>query len=118
MSLLPKRTQYVASHRVTYSPRLTENSLCAGATANVVCSDSSYAGQAVCFIFVFYTVRPASFGTHCLRLTHLFGDRNNRMDLNDEPPTTYVTTMDVSVDSPTRRYVFSVHFPDSEQQQC
>jgi hypothetical protein len=61
---------------------------------------------------------PASFGTHCLRLTTLFGDRNNRMDLNDEPPTTYVTTMDVSVDSPTRRYVFSVHFPASEQQQC
>jgi hypothetical protein len=67
---------------------------------------------------------PVFFGTpvvgasHCLRLT-LFGDRNNRMDLaTNEPPVTYATTMDVSLDSmgsPTRGYVFSVHFPDREQ---
>ncbi|KAF8486935.1 hypothetical protein DFH94DRAFT_7955 [Russula ochroleuca] len=54
-----------------------------------------------------------------LYVLSLYFTLNNRMDLaTNEPPVTYATTMDVSLDSmgsPTRGYVFSVHFPDREQ---
>jgi len=45
--------------------------------------------------------------------------RNNRIELTTEPPVTYISTINASLDgvgSPMRRYVFSVHFPDQEQQ--
>ena len=52
-------------------------------------------------------------------IAFLGGVRNNRMDLAREAPTTYVPTMNTSLgvmSTPTRQYVFSVHFPDAEQQ--
>ncbi|KAH9993042.1 hypothetical protein BJV77DRAFT_962033 [Russula vinacea] len=49
----------------------------------------------------------------------MLGKLNNRMDLTNEHPVTrtFATTMDASLSldamgSPTRQYVFSVHFPD------
>jgi hypothetical protein len=45
--------------------------------------------------------------------------RDNRMDLTHEPPTTYLPTVNTSLgvmSTPTPQYVFSVHFPNPEQQ--
>ena len=53
-----------------------------------------------------------SWGSVCL--INAFRGRNNRMDLSNEPPTTYVTTVPVDTESPaddmdslTRRYVLT-----------
>ena len=54
------RTQYVASTTTIRSPRLTDSSpyyTNAGKTTDVVTSNSSYVGQAVCSIPVFHAVR-------------------------------------------------------------
>ncbi|KAI0255438.1 hypothetical protein BJV78DRAFT_672325 [Lactifluus subvellereus] len=54
-----------------------------------------------------------------LYVLSLYYSLNNRMDLAHEPPTTYVPTMNTSLgvmSTPARQYVFSVHFPDPEQQ--
>ena len=51
-------------------------------------------------------------------VTDCLGDRNNRMDLTNEPPVTYVSTVNASLDgvgSPAQRYVFSVHCQPLEQ---
>jgi hypothetical protein len=45
-----------------------------------------------------------------------WGVRNNRMDFGHEQPTTYLTTMNEIISNPARGYVFSVQFPDPEQQ--
>ncbi|KAI9512131.1 hypothetical protein F5148DRAFT_96949 [Russula earlei] len=54
-----------------------------------------------------------------LYVLSLYSTLNNRIDLTNEPPVTYVSTINGSLDgigSPMQRYVFSVHFPDREQQ--
>jgi len=96
----------------------------------MVSRNASYAGQAVCPIFVLYTVRPLSsfffretlpWGSVCL-INTLRG-RNNRMDLStSEPPVTYVTTVDAAspdgMGSPTRRYVLTLPFAELNEQGC
>jgi len=54
-----------------------------------------------------------------LYILSLYSTLNNRIDLTTEPPVTYISTINPSlggVGSPMQRYVFSVHFPDQEQQ--
>ncbi|KAH9982020.1 hypothetical protein BJV74DRAFT_58047 [Russula compacta] len=54
-----------------------------------------------------------------LYVLSLFFTLNNRMDLSDEPPVTYVTTINGSLDGmglPSQQYVYSVHYPGREQQ--
>ncbi len=77
---------------------------------------------------LYYTLYAFSFGNpfvgffcHCsvCLINAFWGHRNNRMDLSNEPPVTYVTTRGASsldsMGSPTRRYVLSLPFPDQEQ---
>ncbi|KAH9976619.1 hypothetical protein BGW80DRAFT_871766 [Lactifluus volemus] len=51
-----------------------------------------------------------------LYILSLYYTLNNRMDLDHEPPTTYLTTMNEIISNPARGYVFSRQFPDPEQQ--
>ena len=65
--------------------------------------------------FTLYALRRASSGS----AANSFGDRNNRMDLADEPPATYVTTINGSIDGmglPPQQYVYSVQYRGREQQ--
>ena len=121
------RTQYVVPATTIRSSRLTDSSpyyTNAGSTTDVVSSNSSYAGQAVCSILVFHAVRPyllfsfgktLSWGSVCL--INAFRGRNNRMDLSNEPPMTYITSLD-SLGSPTRRYVLTLPFVEPSEQRC
>jgi len=63
-----------------------------------------------------------SWGSVCL--IDAFRGRNNRMDLSDEPPVTYVTTVPVDtaslddMDSLTRRYVLTLPLEEDSEQRC
>jgi len=101
----------------------------------VVSRNSSYAGQALCFILVFYTVRrpclPSSFqanppvmpvGVLYVLINAFIRVRNNRMDLDNEPPVAYVTTADGaslnSTGSPTRRFVLTLPLAEHSEEVC
>jgi hypothetical protein len=68
----------------------------------------------------FYSGKTLSWGS--VRLINAFRGRNNRIDLNNEPRATYVTSVDAasldSMGSPTRRYVLTLPSVEHGEERC